>query len=122
MVHHRTATITAAGGKGPYTYSLQGQTDNSTGCFPGLAAGTYTYSVTDGNGCAAATGSVTIGQPAAITATSASTDASCHGIATGTATITAAGGTGPYTYSLQGQADNNTGAFPALQQALIHTV
>ena len=89
---------------------------------PCLAAGTYTYSVTDGNGCAAATGSVTIGQPAAITATSASTDASCHGIANGTATITAAGCTAPYTYSLQARRITTQDASQALQQALIHTV
>ncbi|HUH34167.1 MAG TPA: T9SS type A sorting domain-containing protein, partial [Daejeonella sp.] len=43
-------TISASGGTAPYTYSLSGTTD-ADGIFTGLGAGTYTFVVTDANGC-----------------------------------------------------------------------
>ncbi|MBL0051840.1 MAG: SprB repeat-containing protein [Bacteroidetes bacterium] len=63
----------------------------------GLVAGSYTVIVTDANGCTAECTS-TITEPTALTATCSATDASC-GLATGTATVTAADGTAPYSYS-----------------------
>src|SRR6202043_2613162 len=111
-VANGTATITAAGGTSPYSYTL-GTSVQTTGSFTALAAGTYDYSVTDANNCAAATGTVVIGQPAAITASAIHTDATCNNVANGTATITAAGGTSPYSYTL-GTSVQTTGSFTAL--------
>ena len=79
--------ITPAGGTAPYTIA-PAQT--------GLAAGTYTFTVTDANGCTLLV-PVTIAQPQAITATTLVTDASCFGAADGSVVITPAGGTAPYT-------------------------
>jgi large repetitive protein len=42
--------LTATGGKAPYTYAYSGGT-NQTGTFTNLAAGDYTFSITDANGC-----------------------------------------------------------------------
>jgi gliding motility-associated-like protein len=42
--------LTATGGKAPYTYTYSGGT-NQTGSFSNLAAGDYTFSITDANGC-----------------------------------------------------------------------
>ncbi len=53
-----TILLTASGGKPPYTYS---------GITSGLCAGTYTYTVTDTNGCISST-SAAITQPIAINA------------------------------------------------------
>ena len=92
-----TATVIAAGGTSPYAYvwNPSGQTNTTA---TGLTAGSYTVTVTDHNGCSA-TASITITQPTALTATiSATTNASCNG-GTGTATVTAAGGTTNYTYA-----------------------
>lgn len=56
-----TLTIAANGGTAPLSYLLNGQS-NSTGAFSGLSAGSYTYTVTDANGCID-TASFTITEP-----------------------------------------------------------
>ena len=54
-----SASVSASGGTAPYT---------GTGPFTGLAAGSYTYNVSDANGCTASC-SVTITEPAVLTIT-----------------------------------------------------
>lgn len=90
-----SATVSATGGSAPYAYSwspggLQGPQQS------GLAAGTYSVTVTDADGC---TGSlqVVITQPASpLVASIAGTTPTTCGGADGTATVQVAGGTGPY--------------------------
>ena len=53
------------------------------------------YTVTDSRGCSASN-SVTVGQPAALTANASATPIACFG-GSSTVTVTAAGGTAPYT-------------------------
>ena len=90
-----TATVTAAGGTGTLTYLWDdGQTTASA---TSLVAGTYNVTVTDANNCTT-TVLATVAEPTALTATSTQTDAACNGDANGTATVTAAGGTGTLTY------------------------
>jgi hypothetical protein len=92
-----SATASASGGVAPYTYLWSnGQTDAT---ISGLAAGTYTVTVTDANLCTD-TESVTITQPAAavLTAINDSTNVLCYGGLTGSATASASGGVAPYTY------------------------
>ncbi|MCJ0743188.1 T9SS type B sorting domain-containing protein, partial [Pedobacter montanisoli] len=103
-----TVTLIAQGGNGSYQYTLGAQT-NSTGIFNNIAAGTYTWSVTDGKSCAPATGNVTISQPAKITATENHTVIDCNG-GSSTVTLTAQGGNGNYQYTL-GTQTNTTGIF-----------
>nr|MBK9652595.1 hypothetical protein [Bacteroidota bacterium] len=56
----------------------------------GLAAGTYTVTVTDANGCTA-TCSYMVTQPAAaLTATCSGTNVACFGASTGSASVVAA--------------------------------
>src|SRR5678810_294611 len=62
----------------------------------GLAAGSYTFTVTDANGCTLPV-PVTITQPAPITVTTAITNVKCNGASTGSVVITPSGGVGPYT-------------------------
>jgi len=80
-----TITVSATGGTAPY---------NGTGTFT-VGAGTYNYTVTDANGCIAST-SITLQEPAPLTATSTAAIISCNG-ATTDVTVTATGGTAPYT-------------------------
>jgi hypothetical protein len=83
-------SVQATGGTAPYT---------GTGVF-NKTAGNYTFTVSDANGCVAST-NLNISEPAILTlyGTSAE-DSSCNtGITTGKATITANGGTSPYTYT-----------------------
>ncbi|WP_177765513.1 T9SS type A sorting domain-containing protein [Flavobacterium sp. I3-2] len=94
-----TATVVATGGTPGYTYSWNTTPVQWTATATGLAAGTYTVTVTDANNCEA-TRSFTITQPSALIATvGAQTNVSCNGGANGTATVNVTGGTPGYTYS-----------------------
>ncbi|WP_427873899.1 MBG domain-containing protein [Flavobacterium sp. MMS24-S5] len=108
-----TATVAPTGGTPGYTYSWNTTPVQTTATATGLAAGTYTVTVTDFYGCQT-TRSFTINQPA--TSLSASpagqTDILCNGYATGSATVSATGGTPGYTYSWSpsgGTAETATG-------------
>ncbi|KAF2518377.1 hypothetical protein EYY60_00170, partial [Flavobacterium zhairuonense] len=101
-----SATVNVTGGTGAYTYSWA-PTGGTSATASGLAAGTYTVTITDANTCIQ-TQSVTINQPSVLTATTSQTNVLCNGGSTGTATVTASGGTAPYTY--QWSPSGGTGA------------
>jgi SprB repeat len=90
--------ITASGTTAPYTYSLDGITYGATNPFINLAAGLYTVFVKDANGCISKT-NVTIINSDGPTFTFTQSNATC-GSNVGTVTVTAAGGTTPYQYSI----------------------
>ncbi len=93
------ATVLAAGGQTPYTYSWS-PSGGTAATATGLAAGTYTVTVTDANSVTA-TATATITEPAAALAATASsqTNISCNGGSNGTATVSVSGGTGAYSYA-----------------------
>ena len=101
------ATATATG-TSPYTYSWNTSPVQTTATATGLAAGTYTVTVKDATG-KTATATATISQPAAaLLANVTSTAISCNGGANGSATVTATGGTPPYTYMWSNMQSNAT--------------
>jgi len=90
-----SATATGSGGTSPYTYLWSnGGTSNT---ISGLAAGPYSVTLTDANGCKA-NASVTVGSDAGPSVSAGADQASCPG-GTFTLTATGSGGTSPYTYS-----------------------
>jgi gliding motility-associated-like protein len=92
-----TATITANGGVTPYSFSWPNGQTTATGT--GLAAGTYTATVTDANGCSN-TVSMQITEPALLTVVNiASTSVSCRGGNNGTASAFIQGGSSPYSFT-----------------------
>jgi len=93
--------LTVSGGVSPYTYSWTGGA--TTQDRSGLAAGTYTVTVTDANSCTR-TLSTTITQPATIALTETHVNVLCNGGSTGSIDLTVTGGTSPYTYSWTGGA------------------
>ncbi|MEM7575605.1 MAG: SprB repeat-containing protein, partial [Bacteroidota bacterium] len=91
--------IFAVGGTAPYTYDwddLVGSDDPQDR--NGLAAGTYTVTVTDANNCTA-TETYTITEPTQLIVTGEVTDVLCNGDANGAIDLTVSGGTAPYVYS-----------------------
>jgi SprB repeat len=93
-----SATVSVSGGTPGYTYSWS-PSGGAAATASGLAAGTYTVTVTDANTCNA-TAAVIIKEPAILTATVGdSTNVSCNGGSNGSATIIVSGGTGSYNYS-----------------------
>ena len=89
--------LTVTGGTAPYSYSWdsgQAQADITD-----LVAGTYTVTVTDGNGCQFIE-SIVIDEPAAaLSITNTVTDLSCFGSNNGSIALVTSGGTEPYTYA-----------------------
>lgn len=89
---------TMRGGTAPYSYLWSNGA--TTNYINNLAAGTYSVTVTDANGCSVSQ-TRTINQPAApMSATAIKTDVSCYGGANGYVTIDAQGGTAPYTFQV----------------------
>ena len=98
-----TITISASGGSGPYTFSVNNGTSfAATNPVTGLAAGTYSVIARDSQGCTSTSSPVTLTAPAALTFTSATTQPLCFGSFTGSITINGSGGTGTLTYSNNG--------------------
>ncbi|MGE7485125.1 beta strand repeat-containing protein, partial [Pedobacter suwonensis] len=92
-----SASVTASGGAGGYTYSWS-PSGGTAATATGLSAGTYTCTITDANNCQIIK-TFTITQPTAITATTSQTNVACNGASNGSASVTASGGAGGYTYS-----------------------
>ncbi|MFZ1527501.1 MAG: gliding motility-associated C-terminal domain-containing protein [Ferruginibacter sp.] len=92
--------INPRGGRPPYQYSSNGGVSYQTGnSFSGLSAGSYTFRIKDANNCIKDT-SVVLTEPAVLVASAQNPRPSnCVGN-TGTILVSAAGGTSPYTYSI----------------------
>lgn len=90
------STVTPTGGTAAYTYAWA-PSGGTTATASALCAGTYTCTITDSHGCTTKP-TVTITQPAGMTLTTSFTGATC-GQSDGSATVTATGGAGAYTYS-----------------------
>jgi hypothetical protein len=108
-------TASATGGTG-FTYSLNNGSFQASGTFSGLAAGNYTITAKNSNGCTgAATVTLTNTNPCAgITVTVTTTTVNPGtGLSNGSITASATGGTG-FTYSLNNGAFQASGTFTGL--------
>ncbi|MBL0134203.1 MAG: hypothetical protein IPP79_09405 [Chitinophagaceae bacterium] len=105
-------TATGNGGTAPYQYSIDGTNFQASNNFAGLAAGTYTVSIKDANGCINTT-SVTIANTTGASITIAGTNSTC-GSNNGSITATGTGGTAPYQYSIDGTTYQASNIFTAL--------
>jgi guanyl-specific ribonuclease Sa len=93
-------TISAIGGQAPYNYSLDGTTYVSSNVFTNLVPGTYNIIVKDANNCTSSM-IATIAEPDPLSMTTAITKPlDC--VSNAIVTLTATGGTTPYTYSNDG--------------------
>ena len=96
--------LSPSGGTGPYGF-LWNNSDTAHQ-LSNLAAGSYTITVTDQSGCTLVT-SVSVTQPALLTATTTNYNVSCYGAANGTFIVVPSGGTIPYTFSNNDSIERN---------------
>ncbi len=96
-----TVLVTASIGLSPYTYSWNtgstAITNSTSNQITNLAAGSYTVSISNSNGCKAID-SIKVTQPPALSTTTSAKNASC-GNTYGKVIVSATGGTGSYSYS-----------------------
>ncbi|MGB5943846.1 MAG: T9SS type A sorting domain-containing protein [Leeuwenhoekiella sp.] len=94
-------TMNLTGGTAPFDYTINATTysgvPDATLTLSGFAAATYAISIKDANGCTAS-GSATITEPTALSASIVATDVTCNSGSNGTVDLTVSGGTAPYTF------------------------
>ena len=90
-----TIDLTATGGTFPYLYSWS--TGDTIEDLANLLPGPYSVSVTDTNGCQD-TLDLVVAEPAVLSVGSSVTDLVCNGDSSGTAIVSTAGGTAPFSY------------------------
>ncbi len=111
------ATVTPMGGTGPYNYLWDNGDERATA--DTLSAGYHEVTVTDANSCETTCG-VTIGQPGELTCdVDLNFDVDCFGEANGSATVSANGGVGSYSFLWE---NGDTRAIADTLRAGIHTV
>ncbi len=88
--------LTVSGGTAPYTYSWSNGA--TTEDITGLAAGDYTVTITDANGCTTSKPVTVETDVSTITVTPVITNTTCTA-SIGAINLTVSGGTAPYTYS-----------------------
>lgn len=111
-----TISVTASGGVGNFQYSLDGQNFQDNGNFENISGGEYTVTARDGDGCISTT-NITVEEESDISFTTTSTEAGCGGN-TGTLMINATGGSGSYTYMVDGSNFQNSNEFQNLSNGI----
>ncbi len=100
-----SATAAGSGGNGVFSYAWSNGSNTATAS--NLSAGSYSVSVTDGEGCGQ-TKVVTIAQPTELVPNATTTAQSAPGVNNGSATANPAGGAGNYTYQWSNGAATQT--------------
>ena len=110
---NNTGSITVnpvGGSNGPYSFSLDNVTFQSSNTFSNLPAGPYTVYIKEDNGPCRKDTSITILQPQVLNPTITTTDATCANV-NGTINITTEGGSGAIQYSIDGTTFQSSGTF-----------
>lgn len=95
-------TASASGGTGPFTYSRDGVTFQSSGTFSNLTAGSYSIIAKDANGCSASA-NFNLTDPCtgvSITVTGSTVNPTAAGASNGSINAAASGGTGPFQFRI----------------------
>ncbi len=107
-------TMAASGGVSPYQYSIDGGTSWQSSTLFNVTAGSHTITIRDANNCIT-TRVIAVTEPAALTAFSTNSNATCDGGDDGRVVVNASGGNSGYQYSLNGgsfQSLNNFSVAP----------
>ena len=101
--------VSASGGTPPFTFDI-GSGPQASGTFSNLIAGSFTVTVVDGNLCSE-TINVTVNDLSGLASTlDSQTNVDCNGALTGELTVSASGGSAPYTFDI-GSGPQATGTF-----------
>jgi gliding motility-associated-like protein len=92
-----SATANVNGGISPFTYFWNSAPSQTTQTAQNLVQGNYTVTITDGNGCTSQS-SVQINQASVLNVSGTQVNVSCFGGTNGAVSISATGGTAPFTY------------------------
>jgi len=106
-----TISISVTAGVTPYTYSWS--TGDTVEDITGLAAGTYTITVTDSNNCSIVSDTV-VSDPAKVAPLASITNVTCFGDSDGVASASASGGFPPYTFFWQNNSLDTIGTGPTI--------
>jgi len=107
-------TITSVtGGTGTINYNIDGGPFSTSNVFTGLGEGDHEVSVEDANGCFNST-TINLAQPSAFAITLTATALDCYGDNNGEISVSAAGGSGTLTYSIDGVNFPTTSVFTGL--------
>ncbi len=118
-VNNGLINLSATGGVAPYTYALVSGTTNSTGVFNNLAPSSYTFIITDANGCTVTTYQIVVNGQSSLTINADSiAHETCFGSNSGYISVSV-NGTFPlsaYSYTINGtpQVPANTNIFTNL--------
>jgi len=93
-------SASGSGGTGVLQYAINGGSYQASTNFNNLAAGNYTVTVQDANGCTASTTTNITDAPSAVIVNITTTPVSCNGQSDGTIDIVANSGTAPLNYSI----------------------
>jgi gliding motility-associated-like protein len=117
-----SATIAISGNQTPYTCYWNTVPAQSGNTVAGLSAGTYAVTIVNSLGCDSII-SVTITEPTVLTTSITNTqNVSCNGGSNGLATVTAYGGSAPYTYQWSTSAFSQNTSTAGNIPAGIHSV
>ena len=115
-----TASVTATNGTAPYTYAWSNGGNTQT--INNIAAGSYNVTITDANSCQGVVSGIVVNNPNSPSASiSGSTNINCNGASTGTASVSATGGTVTTGYSYNWSNNANTSSISGLT-AGVYTV
>ncbi|MBL7883488.1 MAG: gliding motility-associated C-terminal domain-containing protein, partial [Bacteroidia bacterium] len=98
-------TAIPSGGTIPYTYAWTSGGTNASET--NLAAGSYTVTITDANGCTASQTTI-LTNPTSLTISNSSVSPTCNTTANGSIDVTVVGGTTPYSYQWSGASTATT--------------
>jgi gliding motility-associated-like protein len=107
-----SVVLSAGGGTSPYTYKNGTGSYQASATFSTLAAGRYTFTVKDANGCTQ-TVSSTVTEPSVLVLNAAVTNPVCIQDKTGIIALSVIGGTSSFTYRLDSTVNSITKSFVA---------
>lgn len=109
-----TLSASAIGGTGPYQFSIDGVTFQTSSDFTGLSAGTYTLTLMDANGCTTTCEGSIFESDFLECGIFIINDILCNGDIDGAFEVGVYGGTPPYTYAIAGGTAQTNNIFTGL--------